>query len=79
MVLSDKCSEFFDHHSKKHTQKGWCYIKDSRNVIKKINNLDEDVVGLYPSIPHKVSLRALRQDKKDDKTIPTEELLKMAW
>lgn len=59
-------------------KKGWWYITDSRNVINKINNLDENVVGLYPSIPHKVVLRALRQDKKDDKTIPTEELLKMA-
>ena len=39
-----------------------------------------DVVGLYPSIPHEVDLRALREalDKRDKKTIPTEELLKMA-
>ena len=39
-----------------------------------------DVVGLYPNIPHEVSLRALREalDKRDEKTIPTEELLKMA-
>ena len=38
-----------------------------------------DVVGLYPSIPHEVGLRALREalNKKDKKTIPTEELLKM--
>ena len=39
-----------------------------------------DVVGLYPSIPHEVGLRALREalDKRDEKTIATEELLKMA-
>ena len=39
-----------------------------------------DVVGLYPNIPHEVGLRALREalDKRDEKTIPTEELLKMA-
>ena len=38
-----------------------------------------DVVGLYPSISHEVGLRALREalNKKDKKTIPTEELLKM--
>ena len=38
-----------------------------------------DVVGLYPSIPHEVGLTALREalDKRDEKTIPTEELLKM--
>ena len=39
-----------------------------------------DVVSLYPSIPHEVGLRALRGalDKRDEKTIPREELLKMA-
>ena len=39
-----------------------------------------DVVGLYPSIPHEVGLRALREalNKRDEKTIHTEELLKMA-
>ena len=37
-------------------------------------------VGLYPSIPHEVGLRALREvlNKRDAETIPTEELLKMA-
>ena len=71
-------------------QKGWSYIKDSGDFIKKINNLDlipenailvtADVVGLYPSIPHEVGLRALRGalNKRDEETISTEELLKMA-
>ena len=83
------CSEFLDHHLKKVMQKGWSYMKDSGGFIKKINNLDSipenvilvtDVVGLYPSIPHEVGLTALREalDKRDEKTIPTEELLKMA-
>ena len=38
-----------------------------------------DVVGLYPSILHGVGLRALREalDKRDEKAIPTEELLEM--
>ena len=71
-------------------QNGWSYTKDSGDFIKKINNLDSisknailvtsDVVGLYPSILNGVGLRALREalDKRDEKTIPTEELLKMA-
>ena len=71
-------------------QSGWSYVKDSGDFIKKINNLHSipqnailmtaNVVGLYPSIPHEVGLRALREslDKRDEKTIPTEELLKMA-
>ena len=70
-------------------QKGWSYIKDSVYFIKKINNLvlipenailvTADVVSLYPSIPHEVGLRLLREalDKRDEKTIPMEELLKM--
>ena len=70
-------------------QKGWSYIKDSVYFIKKINNLvlipenailvTADVVSLYPSIPHEVGLRLLREalDKRDEKTIPTEELLKL--
>ena len=71
-------------------QNGWSCIKDSGDFIKKINNLDSipenaisvkaDAVGLYPSIPHEVCLRALREalDKRDEKIIPTEKLLKMA-
>ena len=65
-------------------------FKDSGDFIKKINNLvsipenailvTADVVGLYPSIPCEVGLRALREalDKRDEKTIPMEELLKIA-
>ena len=79
-----------DHHLKRVMQKGWSYIKDSGHFIKKINNLDlipenailvtADVVGLYPRIPHEVGFRALREalNKRDEKTILTEELLKMA-
>ena len=39
-----------------------------------------DVVGSYPNIPHEVGLTALREtlDKRDEKTIPTEELMKIA-
>ena len=39
-----------------------------------------DVVGLYPSIPHKAGLNALREalDYRENKYIPTDNLLKMA-
>ena len=39
-----------------------------------------DVVGLYPSVPDEVGLRALREalDKRDEKTIPSEELFVIA-
>ena len=69
---------------------GHILLKESRDFIKKINNLDSitenailvtaDVVGLYPSIQHEVDLRALREalDKRDEKAIITEEFLKWA-
>ena len=63
-------------------QKGWSYIKDSGDFIKKIHNLDltpkntilvtPDVVGLYSGISHEIDLRALREAliKRDEETIP---------
>ena len=71
-------------------QKGWSYIKDSGDFIKKTRNLGSipenailvtaDVVGLYPSIPHEAGLKALREvfDKREQHTIPTSELIRMA-
>ena len=71
-------------------QNGWSYIKDSNNFIKKIKHLKNipgnallvtsDVVGLYPSIPHKAGLRALKEvlDRREEKKISTEDLVKMA-
>ena len=39
-----------------------------------------DVVGLYPSIPHKAGLQALKNalEKREQKHIPTENLINMA-
>ena len=39
-----------------------------------------DVVGLYPSIPHKAGLQALKNalEKREQKHIPTEKLINMA-
>ena len=39
-----------------------------------------DVVDLYPSIPHNIGLRALKEvlDKREQKKIPTEDLVQMA-
>ena len=71
-------------------RKGWSYIKDSQDFINKSRKLGKipdnailvtaDVVGLYPSIPHNVGLRALKEapDKREQKKIPTEDLLQMA-
>ena len=71
-------------------QRGCLYIKDLGDFIKKTQNLSSipknailvtaDVVGLYPSIPHEAGLKILREvlDKREQHTIPTSELLRMA-
>ena len=58
-------------HLKHVMEKGWSYIKNSGDFIKQINSLvsipenailvTADLVGLYPSTPHEVGLRALRE------------------
>ena len=51
--------------------KVWSYIKDSQDLINESRKLGKishnailvtaDVLGLYPSIPHNVGLRALKE------------------
>ena len=71
-------------------QRGWSYIKDLGDFIKKTRNLGlipenailvtADVMGLYPSIPHKARLKDLREvlDKREQHTIHTSELIRVA-
>ena len=71
-------------------RKCWSLIKDSQDFINKLHKLGKipdnailvtaDVVGLYPSIPHNVGLRALKEllDKREQKKLPTEDLVRMA-
>ena len=86
---TEKVSEFLDSHMQPIIKKGWSYIKDSQDFINKSRKLGKipdnailvtaDVVSLYPSIPHNVGLRALKEalDKREQKKIPTEDLLQM--
>ena len=71
-------------------QSSCSYIKDSGNFlrnIKQTGNLPEnsilvtaDVVGLYPSIPHELGLKALEEalEKREPKQISTDDLIKLA-
>ena len=71
-------------------KQGDSYIKDTGDFLEKLRALGEipkgailvtaDIVGLYPSIPHDEGLRVLRNqyDKFIDKTVPTEDIIKMA-
>ena len=86
---TEKAPEFLDYHPKLITQRGKSYIKDSgnfKNKIKSLQNILEgailvtvDVIGLYPSISHKVGLKILREalDNWENKHISTDNLLKM--
>ena len=87
---TEKVSEFLDYQLKPIMQKGKSYIKDSGDFINKIRTIENipegailvtaDVVGLYPSIPHEAGLNALKEalDNRENKTINTEDLIKMA-
>ena len=82
--------EILDYHLKPLMQRVWSYIKDSGDFIKNTRNLGSipenailvtaDVVVLYPCIPHEAGLQALREvlDKREQHTIPTSELIRMA-
>ena len=70
-------------------RKDWSYIKDSQDFTNKSRKLGKipdnailvtaDVMGLYPSIPHNVGLRALKEalDNREQKKISTEDLVQM--
>ena len=87
---SEKVTEFLDSNMQPIIRKGWSYIKDSQDCINKSRKLRKipdnailvtaDVVGLCPSIPHNIGLRALKEalDKRKQKKVPTEDLLQMA-
>ena len=73
-VPTKRASEFLDFHLKRVMENGVSYTNESNdfmNKVKSIWNIDipndallvtADVVGLYPSITHKIDLKALRND-----------------
>ena len=87
---TEKASEFLDHNLQPIMKSGVSYVKDTNNLLFKLKNLRKipenaflvtaDIVGLYPSIPHNEGLEVLRKQLKvfDNKSIPTEDLVKMA-
>ena len=87
---TEKVSEFLDHHLKPVMQAGKSYIRDSAHFIEKLKErgkifkgallVTADVTGLYPSIPHKSGLDALKKalDKRENGGIPAADLVSMA-
>ena len=68
---TEKASEFLDFHLKPLMQSGWSYIRDSGDFIDKMKRIGKvpegsflvtaDVVGLYPSIPHKERIFSIKK------------------
>ena len=88
--VTEKVSEFLDHHLKPIMQSSPTYIRDSKDFLQKLEDLGDipegailvsaDVVGLYPNIPHNEGLDILRGalEKRTDKSVATDTLIKMA-
>ena len=86
---TEKVSEFLDNHLQPIMRKGLPYIQELGDFINKFRRMGSipdnailvttDVTALYPTIPHNVGLKAFREvlDKREQKKIPTEELVQM--
>ena len=87
---TEKVSEYLDHILKPVIQESWSYIKDSGDFLKNVKHLRQipdgailvtvDVVGLYPSIPHKAGLETLRRrlNERETSEIPTDDIVQVA-
>ena len=87
---TENVSEFLDSELISVLQKGWSYIKDAGDFIKRLKNIDHipqdaimvtaDYVGLYPSLSHNAGLEALRKafHNRENEKISTDGLAKMA-
>ena len=88
--FTENISAFLDFHLKPLAKQVKSFVKDTNDFLRKLSGLRNvpenvllctvDVVGLYPSIPHKDGLEALRValEGREDKTISTESLLELA-
>ena len=71
-------------------QSSWSYIRNSGYFLRKITQIGNlpqnsilvttDVVGLYPSIPHKLRLKILEKglENRESNQISTDELINLA-
>ena len=89
-AVTEKASELLDLHLKPIMQEGKSYLRDTDDFLSKLKELGPlpknsilvtaDVVGLYPSIPHKEGLLALKRalEKRANPKIPSKILIDMA-
>ena len=89
-TTTEKMSEFLDHHLQPVMKGGKSYVKDTNHFLEKCKQLGKvprnailvtvDVLGLYPSIPHGLGLKALHEklEERNYKSVPTAGLVNMA-
>ena len=89
--ITENISLYVDHHSKSLVPLMPSYIQDTPDFLRKLEALKVtklpsntvpitiDVTGLYTNIPHEQGLETLRQalDTREDKTVPTDFLIKL--
>ena len=87
---TENISAFLDHHLQPLAKEVKSYIKDTNDFLKKLRDLPDlpdnailctiDVVGLYPNIPHKDGLEALRKslEARQNPEVSTETLMELA-
>ena len=87
--FTENISAFLDFHLQPLAREVKSYIKDTNDFLRKLSDLPPlkkdvllctvDVVGLYPNIPHKDGLEALKKvlESRKNKTVSTESLLEL--
>ena len=87
--FTENISAFLDFYLQPLAKEVKSYIKDTNDFLKKLSELPPlkkdallctvDVVGLYPNIPHKDGIEALKKvlDSRKNKTVSTESLLEL--
>lgn len=73
-TLTEMC-EFLDHHLQPIIKRSRSYFKYTEDFLENLGYVDKvpsnailvsvDIVGLYPSIPHEVGLKALCEKKRE--------------
>ena len=87
---TNNVSEYLDYHLNPLVSQSRSYVKDTNNFLSNIGNIGTipegailctvDVVGLYPSIPHREGLEAIREalDRRENPSVATEILAGLA-
>ena len=87
--FTENISAFVDHHLQPLSKQVKSFIKDTNDFLQKLEGLTDlpddfllctvDVIGLYPNIPHKEGLAAVKKalETREDKSISTETLLEL--